>query len=97
MPLSLAQSGIGHDLTVSAKDRAIRLLIGYWVLILATAAFVYLATRSPNDGLAGMWLELVTMPASLALAGNGLVGTDAILALVVLGFLQACWPTSRSS
>ena len=73
---------------MSAKDRATRLVIGYWFLILATAVFVYVATQPPNDGLAGMWLELVTIPGSLALAGNGLVGTDAILALAVVGFLQ---------
>ncbi len=63
-------------------------MIAYWVLVLATAVFVHQSTRAPNDGLAGMWLELVTMPGSLVLAGTDLVGTDAILALVVVGFLQ---------
>jgi hypothetical protein len=80
----------GHDGIVTQKQWAARVLVAYWVLVLATAMFVYLATRGPNDGLAGIWLDFVTLPASLALVSTDLVGTGAILATAALGFLQGC-------
>jgi hypothetical protein len=73
---------------MSPKRWAASCCVAYLFLVLATAVFVYQATRAPNDGRAGVWLEFVNLPGSLALAPTDLVGTAAILALAAAGFLQ---------
>lgn len=84
------------------------LVLAYIVLVLATAAFVYATLNThlfgpPDDsGLSGIWLFLVTFPASNVLGAlpDGVLpsGDAALLVLVVAGLLQAAlawWAVSR--
>jgi hypothetical protein len=77
-----------HDRMVSPKKWAAGLVAGYWVLVLAAAVFVSLATRAPGDGLAGVWLFLVTLPGSILPFPDDLDGTAWSLALTAVGFVQ---------
>jgi hypothetical protein len=73
----------------SKGTRALAISGGYAAIVLGVAAFVSIATSLEQGNTAGVWLSLVTLPASWLIRFIPLPGNLWVLMMALVGLAQA--------